>query len=258
MRLIFPLLTLLATGCVSTHEASQSYSHEATSFHAIATSGIHTHDLEPRQQRNTQGGTRAQFIDDGCVLEFYTLRPHAEPSSGSDHTHPAGWNNVETAAGYLGTYRRFLTRTRFEQGKAELTQEQKDELRRFASHWLDNAFAPRILVVGHTSADGSQPMNQRLSERRAANTAAHLVTLGVPVEHIRSLGMGEFVPSSLASTSPLRQANRRIELVTYIDESDTAAPVEQCQPALVTIDGEAWGKRLIGTQISSANRGSQS
>jgi len=69
-----------------------------------------------------------------------------------------------------------------------------------------------IEVVGHTDSIGSDAVNQRLSEQRAASVAAYLTAQGVQSERIETLGAGKKYPIADNSTEAGRSQNRRVEI----------------------------------------------
>ena len=70
----------------------------------------------------------------------------------------------------------------------------------------------RAIIVGHTDSTGSQAHNQRLSERRAAAVAVHLINQGVDAKQLKLLGKGELSPVATNSTAEGRAQNRRVEI----------------------------------------------
>lgn len=67
-------------------------------------------------------------------------------------------------------------------------------------------------VAGHTDSKGSDSYNMDLSNRRAGNVAAYLVSKGVAAERMKSNGYGESQPVADNATEAGRAANRRVEL----------------------------------------------
>ncbi|MEO1207682.1 MAG: OmpA family protein [Pseudomonadota bacterium] len=66
-------------------------------------------------------------------------------------------------------------------------------------------------VEGHTDATGSEVLNQKLSEQRAAAVAAFLKDAGVPSARVNAIGLGESKPVVPNTTATNRALNRRIE-----------------------------------------------
>jgi outer membrane protein OmpA-like peptidoglycan-associated protein len=73
----------------------------------------------------------------------------------------------------------------------------------------------QIQVVGHTSSEGSDDENWRLSSRRAGTVAIYLVTQGLPACRVTALGRGRFYPLNPAQARRDARPNpqdRRIEI----------------------------------------------
>ena len=70
-----------------------------------------------------------------------------------------------------------------------------------------------IEVSGHTDSVGSNAVNQRLSERRAASVSNYLAAKGIRTDRIISVGYGETRPIAPNDTKRNKWLNRRIEFV---------------------------------------------
>jgi outer membrane protein OmpA-like peptidoglycan-associated protein len=68
-----------------------------------------------------------------------------------------------------------------------------------------------IRVDGHTDSDGSEDLNQVLSEARARSVRAYLVEAGADGGRVDAIGFGEAVPIVANDTADNKQRNRRIE-----------------------------------------------
>lgn len=80
--------------------------------------------------------------------------------------------------------------------------------------WLSANPSARIVLVGHTDAEGSLDANTALSRRRAAAVADRLVgTHGASPAQIQSDGAGFLAPLATNLTEAGRTANRRVEVV---------------------------------------------
>jgi outer membrane protein OmpA-like peptidoglycan-associated protein len=77
-------------------------------------------------------------------------------------------------------------------------------LKRPNSHWI---------VAGHTDSQGSEELNQKLSEARAAAVVAWLESNGVDQGRLQARGYGAARPVADNSTEQGRAQNRRVELV---------------------------------------------
>lgn len=72
----------------------------------------------------------------------------------------------------------------------------------------------RIVLVGHTDADGALAPNIALSRRRAEAVRDRLVERhGIAAERLRAEGVGYLAPLSANATAEGRQLNRRVEAV---------------------------------------------
>jgi outer membrane protein OmpA-like peptidoglycan-associated protein len=69
-----------------------------------------------------------------------------------------------------------------------------------------------LTVVGHTDNVGSNPYNQKLSERRALSVARYLESKRVNSMRLATSGKGETQPVASNGSETGRQANRRVEI----------------------------------------------
>jgi outer membrane protein OmpA-like peptidoglycan-associated protein len=70
----------------------------------------------------------------------------------------------------------------------------------------------RVIVKGHTDAEGSEAANHDLSERRADAVRSYLVAKGVAPARVTAVGLGESQPLVTNTTAEGRQQNRRVEI----------------------------------------------
>lgn len=63
-----------------------------------------------------------------------------------------------------------------------------------------------VVIEGHADRLGSQQYNQKLSERRADNAKAYLVSKGVARDKIETIGMGKTVPAKFCPDDKDRKA----------------------------------------------------
>ena len=75
----------------------------------------------------------------------------------------------------------------------------------------------KFMIEGHTDSDGSNALNQSLSENRAAAVKNYLIENGIATARLRSTGFGETKPISSNKTAKGKAENRRVE-VTLIKE----------------------------------------
>jgi outer membrane protein OmpA-like peptidoglycan-associated protein len=70
-----------------------------------------------------------------------------------------------------------------------------------------------LTIIGHADARGTQEVNERLSEERAAAVKTFLVGQGIRESRIRTIGLGEREPVADNMSPVGRALNRRVEIV---------------------------------------------
>jgi OOP family OmpA-OmpF porin len=103
--------------------------------------------------------------------------------------------------------------------KANLKDDGKAALDEAATKIKANPDIELVLVTGHTDRLGSDAYNQKLSERRANQVKAYLVTQGVDASRLQAVGKGESEPvvacDGVKGSKALKeclQPNRRVVL----------------------------------------------
>jgi outer membrane protein OmpA-like peptidoglycan-associated protein len=91
----------------------------------------------------------------------------------------------------------------------------------------------RLDVEGHTDSVGSDPYNQRLSEKRAQAVETYLTQQGVPETAMSATGFGKTQPIAPNTSAAGRQQNRRVELVVSGEVIGTKLGSLRTQPAPV-------------------------
>jgi OOP family OmpA-OmpF porin len=69
-----------------------------------------------------------------------------------------------------------------------------------------------FMIEGHTDSDGSNQLNQTLSENRAAAVKNYLIEKGIAAERLKSTGFGETKPIDTNKTAKGKANNRRVEV----------------------------------------------
>ena len=100
----------------------------------------------------------------------------------------------------------------FETGKATLKPESMSEIEKVAEYMKKNP-AVRFEVQGHTDNQGSDAVNDPLSQQRAEAVVKALEGLGVDGFNLRAVGKGSHEPVADNSTDAGRAKNRRVEFV---------------------------------------------
>ncbi|MDP3903925.1 MAG: OmpA family protein, partial [Methylococcaceae bacterium] len=100
----------------------------------------------------------------------------------------------------------------FKVDSAVLTPNAKSILDGVAQNLINFPQKNDIEVHGHTSSEGSDSHNQKLSERRSQSVVNYLKQKGV-TNRLTARGYGEKLPVADNSTQEGRELNRRVELV---------------------------------------------
>ena len=69
----------------------------------------------------------------------------------------------------------------------------------------------KIEISGHTDSKGSDPYNQKLSEKRAKSVVDYLIGKGISKSRLTYRGAGEAEPVATNDTEEGMQMNRRTE-----------------------------------------------
>ena len=100
----------------------------------------------------------------------------------------------------------------FETGKATLKPESMEEIQKVAEYMKKNPTA-RFEVQGHTDNQGSDKINDPLSQERAEAVVKALEGQGVDPFNLRPIGKGSHEPVADNSTEAGRAQNRRVEFI---------------------------------------------
>ena len=98
----------------------------------------------------------------------------------------------------------------FDTGSAVLTKESQAAMDALVA-LLKRCDGSPIEIGGHTDAQGSEDLNERLSKARAEAVRTALVNRGVSLDRLVARGYGETVPIADNKTDAGRARNRRIE-----------------------------------------------
>ena len=166
--------------------------------------------------------------------------PNAKPGAGwvtwfaSGGTSPVYIKNVVIAKGAVDLYERnatdidakvaavekaiaetgkFVTNNiLFETAKATLKPESMEEIQKVAEYMKKNPTA-RFEVQGHTDNQGSDKINDPLSQQRAEAVVKALESLGCDPFNMRAVGKGSHEPVADNKTDEGRAKNRRVEFI---------------------------------------------
>ncbi len=104
-----------------------------------------------------------------------------------------------------------LTGVTFKAGSAELVPSSLKTLNASIDGLKRNLKA-KIEIEGHTSSEGSEELNQKLSEDRANSVRTYMISKGIAAERVTAVGYGPSRPKADNATESGRKANRRIEI----------------------------------------------
>jgi len=99
----------------------------------------------------------------------------------------------------------------FESGKASF-QERTFVVLQNITEILKEYPSAKFSIEGHTDSDGSDALNQKLSEDRAAAVKDYLIENGVNTSRLASKGFGESTPIDSNKTRAGKTNNRRVEV----------------------------------------------
>jgi len=100
----------------------------------------------------------------------------------------------------------------FESGRTDLLPKSYEGLNKLVD-FMQNSAIKEVEISGHTDSNGSDSMNQMLSEGRAKSVADYLVFMGIEKERLSFVGYGETQPVADNSTDAGRSQNRRVEFL---------------------------------------------
>lgn len=99
----------------------------------------------------------------------------------------------------------------FATGKYELLKKSHNKLDDVVTILNENP-SYKVQIDGHTDSQGSDELNQTLSENRAAAVRSYLEGKGIAANRLSSAGYGETQPVSDNKTAKGRAENRRVEM----------------------------------------------
>ena len=100
----------------------------------------------------------------------------------------------------------------FETGKADIKAESMAEIQKVAAYMKANP-SVRFEVQGHCDNQGSDKVNDPLSQKRSEAIVAELVKLGVDEFNLKAVGKGSHEPVADNKTEEGRAKNRRVEFI---------------------------------------------
>ena len=137
----------------------------------------------------------------------------AQITPSTRQTPQAGVATGDLVATLTQTGSAVLTDVSFATGASALVGDGYESLAALAAYLAGDA-ARRIVLVGHTDAEGSREGNIALSRTRAEAVRQYLVErLGVDPARVEAAGVGYLAPRASNATPAGREENRRVEVV---------------------------------------------
>lgn len=120
-----------------------------------------------------------------------------------------------------------VERVAFDFGKATITAVEAHEFLDRVGAILKDKTTARIVLEGHTDNLGTRPLNQTLSEERAATVRRELARRGVDDPRMSTAGFAFDKPVAPNDTEGGRKENRRVELIIL---GETVANITRGEP----------------------------
>ncbi|WP_061270905.1 OmpA family protein [Leptospira interrogans] len=103
---------------------------------------------------------------------------------------------------------------RFEKNSIQIHKESRPSLNRLA-RWMKQDSSIRVKVIGHTSLEGSEDANQKVSLLRAQTVRNYIAGNGISKDRFEIIPKGASVPIGDNSKEEGKEMNRRVELRIY-------------------------------------------
>ncbi|AOP36594.1 hypothetical protein A0128_21590 [Leptospira tipperaryensis] len=100
---------------------------------------------------------------------------------------------------------------RFEKNSIQVHKESRPSLNQL-SRWMKEDSKIRVKIIGHTSLEGTESVNQKVSILRAEMVRDYLVGNGISVDRFQIIPKGASVPIGDNSKEEGKEKNRRVEL----------------------------------------------
>ena len=193
-----------------------AWNHVAISFNKRALKA-YINDYRIANIPNAKNGTfiylesKARYLGNGITNKKGTQFKNFRIAQGAVALYDQ--NTTDAVAKVLTETGKFVTNNiLFETGKATLKPESMTDIQAVADYMKKNP-SVRFEVQGHCDNQGSDKVNDPLSQQRAEAIVAELVKLGVDEWNLRAVGKGSHEPVADNSTEAGRAQNRRVEFI---------------------------------------------
>lgn len=132
----------------------------------------------------------------------------------------------------------------FDLNKATIKPESDSLMQEIIKVIKEHPHIKKLAIEGHTSSEGSDKYNLKLSDKRAKAVMDYLVKKGeLPKEMFTAKGFGEGKPIADESTEEGKEKNRRVEFLILEQDKLTKT---------VEIDPETGEERVVDTKVEAA------
>ncbi|PJZ55393.1 OmpA family protein [Leptospira barantonii] len=100
---------------------------------------------------------------------------------------------------------------RFEKNSIQVHKESRPSLN-LVSRWMKDDSSIRVKIIGHTSLEGTEAANQKVSQLRAEMVRDYLTGNGISKDRFEIVAKGASVPIGDNSKEDGKEQNRRVEL----------------------------------------------
>jgi outer membrane protein OmpA-like peptidoglycan-associated protein len=111
----------------------------------------------------------------------------------------------------------------FATNKSELLPAAQTKLQEVAKALTQQDKDSHIIVEGHTDSQGSDDLNQALSQRRAESVKNYLTSQGIAADRLTATGFGKTRPIADNASPEGRADNRRVEIVVQPASGGTSS-----------------------------------
>ena len=161
---------------------------------------------------NVLAPERIRFYWDGNEYKYPGIT-HVILAAGAKDLYERQTTDLSAVEKAIAETGKFVTNNiLFETGKATLKPESMEEIQKVAEYMKKNPQA-RFEVQGHTDNQGSDAINDPLSQQRAEAVVKALEGLGCDPFNLRPVGKGSHEPVADNKTDEGRAKNRRVEFI---------------------------------------------
>lgn len=161
-------------------------------------------------------------VDDQCPRKPETINGNKDEDGCPDE------GKVKVIVG--ATQIEILEKVYFATNKPDILPRSIPILKQVVAVLKANEQITRVIIEGHTDAQGSDEYNMNLSQARVDSVMKLLVERGIDPKRLSATGYGETRPVAPNTTAPGRARNRRVEFNIVEINGQPVAPTTQTPP----------------------------